>query len=77
MHEENTINHIKNFDSSDNLNKTNTPIINDKEKNIDTIIPVLPVHENKIEIEIKVVLKCCLVRFLGCISQKCKGVKEN
>ena len=38
---ENIINHIKNFESSDNLNKTNTPIVNDKEKRVDTIIPVL------------------------------------
>lgn len=68
-------NHIINFASSDNLNKTNTSIINDKEKNIDTIIPVLPTNENKMKIEIKVVLKCCVVRCCRCICKKCKGCK--
>ena len=75
-------NHIINFASSDNLNKTNAPIINDKEKIIDTIIPVLPKNENKIQIEIKVVLKCCIVRCCRYIKNKickickmCKGCK--
>ncbi len=69
---ENMINHIKNFESSDNLNKTNTPIVNDKEKRVDTIIPVLQTTENKIKIKIKVVLKCCIVRCCRSICLCCK-----
>ena len=69
---ENVINHIKNFKSSDNLNKTNTPIINDKEKRVDTIMPVLQTQEKKIKIEIKVILKCCIFRCCRKICQCCK-----
>jgi len=74
---ENIINHIKNFESSDNLNKTNTPIVNDKEKRVDTIIPVLQTQEKKIKIRIKVVLKCCIVRCCRSICQSCKKCKRE
>ena len=74
---ENIINHIKNFESSDNLNKTNTPIVNDKEKRVDTIIPVLQTQEKKIKIRIKVVLKCCIVRCCRSICQSCKKCRRE
>ena len=74
---ENIINHIKNFESSDNLNKTNTPIVNDKEKRVDTIIPVHQTQEKKIKIRIKVVLKCCIVRCCRSICQSCKKCKRE
>ena len=54
-------NTIKSFTESDNLEKTNTTMINEKDK-----IKVLSngkINEKKIEIEIKIIKKCCCFIF--------------
>ena len=60
--------------SSENLEKTNTTIINGKEKINDIDISVFPnneIDERKIEIEIKVMKKCCCVVCRRKISDCC------
>ena len=62
-------NNIILYTSSDNLDKTNISKICDKEKIM--VLPINEKNERKIEIEIKIVKKCCCVRLQIKISNCC------
>ena len=59
-------NTINTFLSTDNLEKTNTAMTNEKEKIKDIVIPVHPKNktdEKKLEVEIKIIKKSCFNRY--------------
>ena len=67
----NIYNNTKLFTSSDNLEKTNTTTINDKEKII--VLPFNATNEEKIKIKLKIIKKCCCVRLKIKISKCCSN----
>ena len=84
---ENLNNTKNNITATNEMNKTNTNTTYEKEKIFDIPLTVFPKNETenrKLEIEIKVILKCCIFRYkkklLNCcekFSGKCKRCTEG